>query len=572
MSNDELESESLDSPPAGLPPFEPARGIFSIRSIPWPASTADRLLWIVLGIGALGTIGSLVRFWGIQTEYADRFLVLLGSVWAAYQLWPNAAAALLHPWPLLALPFLAVAAVIVPFGWFLQVQTTGGRAAILWFQGGGLLLLTAACILARYGAERLKVLAFPLMFCTFALPIPSILAAPMQTQLQNITTTLAEKTLPLLGVPVLQRDGFVLRLPSGDLGVAAACSGVRSMTALTALAAFIAFMRGLGILRGILLEAATVLIVAVVNGVRVVTSGLIQEWLGEKYIRGEWHEALGLGMVFLGLGIIVQVSKLLGKPAVTEPAGEPLPASRPGFGGALGLAAALLTAVLSGIAIAVGISANSNLEAKAPFDEIPITLGEGTTSWRGKVLEVPEYVKEMLGYDQALFREYENNTGQRVYVWAIFWSTADMIKGYHHPDVCWSTKGFISTAKRIETIQPARGGKIPATVREFYRDIPGGKAKEFQYVLYWAQEGPRVWDDLDERKAIAGGFFFDPNKWFGDHSRDEAVASNGRLVVLVCTPGTDPASQKDTLKLTRLFADELYQVCPWAGPPHPPIR
>ncbi len=542
------------------------------HSIPWPKSNIDRLVWVALGLGALGTVGSLVRFWGIQTEYADRLLVLLGSGWAAYQSLPAAMAVQVKPRPWLALPLILSSGLVLAFGWFLQVQSTGGRAAILWFQGGGMIALIAACILARYGYARLIIFAFPLMFTTFALPIPSLLAAPLQTQLQHVTTTFAEKTLPLLGVPVLQRDGFVLRLASGDLGVAAACSGVRSMTALTALAAFIAYLRGLGILRGIVLEAATVLIVAVVNGVRVVASGLIQEWFGDEYIRGDWHEALGLAMVFLGLGIIVQVAKLFGPSAEPTPAAEPVPPTVPGFGGYLNLAATASIALLTGAAIAMGISANSKFLAKAPFDQIPIEFGEGTARWKGAPLEVPEYVTEMLGQDQALFRVYENNTGQTVYVWALFWSTADMVKGYHHPDVCWGNKGYLSTAKRIETIRPSEGGAIPATVREFHRDLIGGKAKEYQYVLYWTQEGPRVWDDRDERNALAGGFFFDPKMWLGDYQRAEAVSTNGRLVILVCTPSTDAASQADALKFTRLFSDELYHLCPWAGPPHPPIR
>ena len=42
-------------------------------------------------------------------------------------------------------------------------------------------------------------------------------------------------------------------------------------------------------------------------------------------------------------------------------------------------------------------------------------------------------------------------------------TTADMVKGYHHPDVCWGNKGYLSSAKRIETIHPSAGGSIPAT-------------------------------------------------------------------------------------------------------------
>src|SRR5262249_23615899 len=133
---------------------------------------------------------------------------------------------------------------------------------------------------------------------------------PLQFLLQSATTASAASVLPLLGVPV-ERTGFVLSLPGGDLGVAEACSGVRSVTALTAIAAFVAWWRGFGFARGTSLVVLSVPVIAGVNAVRVVVSGLLQEHAGPEYVHGAWHDGLGIGMVLLGLGLIVGMASLM---------------------------------------------------------------------------------------------------------------------------------------------------------------------------------------------------------------------------------------------------------------------
>ena len=133
---------------------------------------------------------------------------------------------------------------------------------------------------------------------------------PLQFWLQSATTSAATFVLPMLGVAV-ERNGFVLSLPNGDLGVAEACSGVRSVTALTAIAAFVAWWRGFGFIRGAALVVLSVPVIAGVNAVRVVVSGLLQEHVGSEYVRGNWHEALGVAMVLFGLGLIVALAHLM---------------------------------------------------------------------------------------------------------------------------------------------------------------------------------------------------------------------------------------------------------------------
>src|SRR5207248_11191372 len=73
----------------------------------------------------------------------------------------------------------------------------------------------------------------------------------------------------------------------------------------------VAYLRRLGLLRGLALVAATLGIVVVSNTVRIVVSGVLQEWLGPAAIEGFAHEALGVSVILVGLGLIVAVSGLL---------------------------------------------------------------------------------------------------------------------------------------------------------------------------------------------------------------------------------------------------------------------
>ena len=131
--------------------------------------------------------------------------------------------------------------------------------------------------------------------------------APIQARLKEYTTTATAATLPAIGIPA-ERRGHVLVLPSGKLGVVDACSGVRSVTALAAIALFVAYLRGFSILRGAFLVFATMGIVVVSNSIRVILTGIIQEKISSELAHGWAHDVLGYAVILVGLGLIVLVS------------------------------------------------------------------------------------------------------------------------------------------------------------------------------------------------------------------------------------------------------------------------
>ena len=93
-------------------------------------------------------------------------------------------------------------------------------------------------------------------------------------------------------VPVL-RDGNIIKLPSMDLEVAVACSGIRSLMSLVTAAIFYGYFLEPSTKRRIILALAALPIAVIANGARIVGTGLaVQYWDPDKAL-GFFHEFSG---------------------------------------------------------------------------------------------------------------------------------------------------------------------------------------------------------------------------------------------------------------------------------------
>src|SRR5262249_46152937 len=94
--------------------------------------------------------------------------------------------------------------------------------------------------------------------------------------------------LDALGVPVLL-DGNVIHLTKQSLGVAEACSGIRSLISLFSVAVGWAVLTLPGVWSMLVFVAAVIPITILANAGRVVITGLIGQWLGVEYAQGFFH-------------------------------------------------------------------------------------------------------------------------------------------------------------------------------------------------------------------------------------------------------------------------------------------
>ncbi len=154
------------------------------------------------------------------------------------------------------------------------------------------LLLVTGLILFFLGSRRLRVMAFPICFLVLGIPIPAIIFNTVSLPLQSLASMWSTNFLAICDVPVL-REGNVINLTSASLGVAEACSGLRSLVSLIALAVILAYIRWRGFGQRVLLVVLAVPLALVLNIVRITVTGLIADRWDVKYAMGFFHSFSG---------------------------------------------------------------------------------------------------------------------------------------------------------------------------------------------------------------------------------------------------------------------------------------
>jgi exosortase len=146
-------------------------------------------------------------------------------------------------------------------------------------------------ILFLRGFKTLRILTYPLLLLLLMIPLPGFIVERLTFPLQMFASRFAEHALEILGYSVL-REGNILRLPGATMSVAEACSGLRSMCALTFLGqAYVCMFDGRRWMRPVM--ALLVIPIAVfANGFRIVISAVAGSYKPE-WMTGLAHESTG---------------------------------------------------------------------------------------------------------------------------------------------------------------------------------------------------------------------------------------------------------------------------------------
>ena len=156
-------------------------------------------------------------------------------------------------------------------------------------------ILITICGLIVYfaGWAVLRALTFPMAFLLFAIPIPVVVYNEIVFPLQFIASKFATRVLELLNLFPVMREGNVLVLPDLRLEVVEACSGIRSLMSLLALAAGYGYVVERSIAVRWLLIIAMVPLAIISNGTRVMITAIMANYLGGKAAQGFMHEFSG---------------------------------------------------------------------------------------------------------------------------------------------------------------------------------------------------------------------------------------------------------------------------------------
>lgn len=243
-----------------------------------------------------GTVPGLVLDWWTRPDFSHGLLI---PPLALYLAWLRREEVLAAPAAEDSRGLLVVLAACVAF-------LAGKAGAEFFLTRVSLVILLAGLLWTFWGLERLKRLGFPLVLLATMVPVPAIVFNLLAAPLQLLASEAATRTLQGLGLAVY-RDGNIIHLPEISLGVAEACSGLRSLVSLLVMALLVGYWRCRRPAARALLVLAAVPVAVGANVARIAATGLLADH-NPQVAMGFYHYFSGWLLFLGGLGVLLLVS------------------------------------------------------------------------------------------------------------------------------------------------------------------------------------------------------------------------------------------------------------------------
>lgn len=235
----------------------------------------------------------LILQWRTDADYGHGFFVPLFSgyvLWRERKRWTNIE---IKP------SNLGFAAMLVAIFLFLL----GSLGAEFFTSRLSLLVLLAGMILFLAGWKMLRGVSFPLAYLVWMIPLPVIIYNQITFPLQLIASRLATSWLELAHVPVL-RDGNILVMSNYSLEVVEACSGIRSLMTLMALAVAYGYLVSPRRWVRYVLAALMGPVAIITNAVRITGAGMLAHHFGPPAAEGFLHAFSGWAIFLVALALM----------------------------------------------------------------------------------------------------------------------------------------------------------------------------------------------------------------------------------------------------------------------------
>jgi exosortase B len=269
---------------------------------------SDKLLLVALVAGFLlllvPTVMTLARQIWQTDEQGHGPIIGAVSLWLMWQRRATVMAAPYKPANFLGGALFALAMFLYALGRSQQL-IQGEVLAII--------VAAAALLLLLRGVQALRVVAFPLLFLLFLVPLPGVMVQAMTIPLKTAVSYVAEILLHWAGYPIA-RTGVILSVGPYQLLVADACAGLNSLFTLEALGLlYLNLMGYTSKLRNVLLAILVVPISFIANVVRVIILILVTYHFGDEAGQGFVHTFAGMVLFVVGLAMMLATDTVVGR-------------------------------------------------------------------------------------------------------------------------------------------------------------------------------------------------------------------------------------------------------------------
>ena len=386
----------------------------------------------------------------------------------------------------------------------------------LWIVIVGLL----ACAI---GLSGIRLLAFPLLYLLTAIPLPEFLHGELSSRLQLWSSALGIGCLQLIGV-MAYREGNVIDLGPIQLQVVEACSGLRFLFPLTALALLFAYLYRESLWKRVLLVLSSIPISILLNGFRIGAIGVLVETYGQSAAEGFSHFFEGwiffvasFGLLCAEMWVLARVgpstasrrpfAELFGPPPVETAGSASTLAGHPSAarGSSAPVLAGGVLLILAALAAPSAPPHDFPPPARQSLIDFPLQLGE----WGGVSSAMERQYLDALQLDDYVLADFTAVEKVPVNVYVAYYQSAKKGRSSHSPRQCIPGGGWEITS--FETVQLDHVPGIAPALDVNRVAIQKGGQK--QIVYYWFKQRDRwitseylvkyflFWDSLTRHRA-----------------------------------------------------------------------
>ena len=474
-----------------------------------------------------GALLELVRRWSVQEEYSHGFLIPIVAAWLIWTRRQVLVASFGPPsW---------VGVLLILLAMFLHL--IGVLSAIFILSQLAFIIVLLGITLTLGGFSLLRAAFFPIIFLTFAIPLPYFVDANLSLSLQLISSQLGVFFIRLFEIPVYL-DGNLIDLGNYKLQVVDACSGLRYLFPLFSLSFLAAYLFRAPVWQRALILFSSIPITVAMNGFRIGIVGLTMDRWGPRMADGALHFFEGW-IIFVASALLLALEAYL--PALLSgkrffdifrvPGNVTLPqADKASASSSMPLYASLLLICATLLTGSLISNRSENIPERNRFVTFPMTIGE----WQGRSSLLEASVENGLAVDDYVLSDYSRLDGKVVNLYVAYYASQRTGESPHSPLVCIPGGGWsINSLERLDadTTHPLNRAIIERN---------GSK----QLVYYWYEERGR---------SIASEYW---SKWY---LLSDAIAKNrsdGALVRLITAiaPGE---LERDADNRLRVFMQDL---------------
>ncbi len=258
--------------------------------------------------------GQLVYAWLHELDWSHGPLIPLFSAYLVYTRWDRVRRCRIKgTW---------VGLLVLLVGLALYVWSLSGLMVFGYARPMSMMLSLLGVIIFLCGLPVLRHVWLPWLYLFFAIPIPQRIYFELTNPLRRMAASVASAVLSLMPNLHIERVGsnleYVYQGTVGAIGVADACSGMRSTVTLCAVGVAVAFMSERPTWQRIVLVLSCVPIATFCNFIRVTVTCYLHIFVDPKYAEGTYHTMLGVLVVLLAFGIFAALGWVLSNIVVDE--------------------------------------------------------------------------------------------------------------------------------------------------------------------------------------------------------------------------------------------------------------